>query len=456
MIESIFEFPELVPALLAIASLAVDRSLSVRSATRIGAGAAAVACALTVGGWVLGPPPESHGGHFTIDVLSRVLLPYVTFAFLCILVASPRRDRDPASLARLLLAEALVAALFSTRSPGLIAAFWALSPVPVWAALRTRSRPVAKVFAIYAGTSAALLAAGVALGSGGDDPSAAGVVLVALAILMHKGVMPFHSWVPVLFEKGAMWTALAYMLPQAGAYAVMRLLVPAAGALGRGPLWAIATAALATALYGAVVGVGQREAMRALGFVVMSQFALVLVGLDTVTSVGLLGGLTMWLSSGLALTGLGLALRALEVRRGTLRLDILSGGHDRMPLLAAAFLILGLASVGFPGTLGFVAEDLLVRGAIGTYPHVGIGIVLATALNGITILRAYLALFCGARETSSVAVGLKPRESLVLTALVLLLLFTGIIPGPVVASRREAVRAALQGAKLPPPGPGHH
>ena len=57
-------------------------------------------------------------------------------------------------------------------------------------------------------------------------------------------------------------------------------------------------------------------------------------------------------------------LRALEARYGRLSLDGFHGLYQHSPALAVGFLLTGLASVGFPGTLGFVSTELLVDGAV--------------------------------------------------------------------------------------------
>src|SRR5712672_3041776 len=51
-----------------------------------------------------------------------------------------------------------------------------------------------------------------------------------------------------------------------------------------------------------------------------------------------------------------------------------------MPLLAISFLAMGLACTGFPGTLGFVGQELLVDGAVDAFPVMGFGVVIASAL----------------------------------------------------------------------------
>jgi NADH-quinone oxidoreductase subunit M len=96
--------------------------------------------------------------------------------------------------------------------------------------------------------------------------------------------------------------------------------------------------------------------------------------------------------------------------------------------MAVAFLFMGFASVGLPLTLGFVAEDLLVQGSVEELPALGLALIVATALNGVSVMRAFFTLFSG----SSKHIGecdLTPRESGVLTVVMATLLLTGIFPG---------------------------
>ena len=60
-----------------------------------------------------------------------------------------------------------------------------------------------------------------------------------------------------------------------------------------------------------------------------------------------------------------------------------------MPLLAISFLCMGLACTGFPGTLGFVGQELLVDGAVDAFPVMGFAVVIASALTGLAVLRMY-------------------------------------------------------------------
>jgi NADH-quinone oxidoreductase subunit M len=100
--------------------------------------------------------------------------------------------------------------------------------------------------------------------------------------------------------------------------------------------------------------------------------------------------------------------------------------------------------VGFPGTLGFVATELLVEGAVQANPYVGLGVALATAINGIAVVQAYFKLFTGAHHTSTVSLTVNGRERFAALALAALILGGGIFPQPGVESRHRAANAILR------------
>jgi NADH-quinone oxidoreductase subunit M len=191
------------------------------------------------------------------------------------------------------------------------------------------------------------------------------------------------------------------------------------------------------------MAVVQRDVRRFFAYLFISHAALVLVGLELHSLTSLTGALCLWFSVPISLGGFGLTLRALEARYGRLTLARHCGLYEHSPALAACFLLTGLASVGFPGTLGFVSTDLLVDGAISANVSVGLAVVAAAALNGIAIVRAYFLLFTGARHPATVSLRIGPRERLAVLTLSVLILGGGLFPQPGVASRQLAAEEIL-------------
>jgi NADH-quinone oxidoreductase subunit M len=305
-----------------------------------------------------------------------------------------------------------------------------------------------RVAAAYLGVSTLLFAAGVALlvspGTRDTGFEWVGMWLVVISALIRKGIVPFHAWVPEVFDRGRLGPAILFNAPQLGAYITVVLIVPRASPE---MLRVIAILALGTAVYGAALALVQTSARRACGYLFVSQSALVMAGLDCTSASALAGGLLVWLSAGLAFGGLARCVLVLEARRGRLDLTRYHGGYQRMPLLAVSFLAMGLACTGFPGTLGFVGQELLVDGAVDAFPVMGFAVVIASALTGLAVLRMYFSLFCGRADAPAQAglrLGLRPREAWTFVALVIVLVGLGVVPRPLVDSRLAASEQILR------------
>ena len=165
------------------------------------------------------------------------------------------------------------------------------------------------------------------------------------------------------------------------------------------------------------------------------------------SAAALAGGLLVWLSAGLAFAGLARCVQVLEARRGRLDLTTYHGGYERMPLLAISFLAMGMACTGFPGTLGFVGQELLVDGAVDAFPVMGFAVVVASALTGLAVVRMYFSLFCGRADPLAHAAfrfGLRRREAWTFGALVIVLIGFGIVPRAL-ADSRFAARSSSSG-----------
>jgi NADH-quinone oxidoreductase subunit M len=183
---------------------------------------------------------------------------------------------------------------------------------------------------------------------------------------------------------------------------------------------------------------------RFFAYLFLSHGSLVLVGLELHTAISLTGALCLWFAVILSVGGLGLTLRALEARFGRLSLIQYHGLYEHVPSLAICFLLTGLASVGFPGTLGFISTELVVDGAVTVDPYVGLGVLAAAALNGIAVMRVYFLLFTGKRLAPTVALNIGPRERIAVLTLTALLIGGGLLPQPGVFSRHAAAEAILK------------
>lgn len=377
------------------------------------------------------------------DAFSSALIPLPAALWLLTVAVTPRSRLDRVGLPRTALSTLATTLAFLTESPALLLVLWTASVAMFLAALSPPdARRGQRVAAAYLAVATILLAVGIGLvttAGAGSRGAQLGLWLVIVAALIRKGIFPFHAWIPEVFDRGRLSPAILFAAPQMGSYVVAVLVVPRASPE---TLRMVATLALVTAVYGAALTLFQRDARRACGYLFVSQSALILAGLDCTGVEALGGALVLWISSALAFAGVARCVLVLEARRGRLDLTTHHGGYEQMPVLAASFLVLGMACTGFPGTLGFVGEELLVEGAVGAFPVLGFFVVAAVALTGLAVLRMYFSLFCGARGIS-VQLRLRRREAVVFGAAAAFLVINGLAPGPIVASRLAASHALL-------------
>lgn len=400
-------------------------------------------------GFYLGATGSTHGtlqqacfGRivFAVDELSAPFIPLIAFVHLLTCLATTRNKAQRFSFGLAMLAESLRMGIFCCMDPWLLIGLLVLKCVPGGVDLALRRQSV-RLYGLHMLLFVGLLVGGWWYVEQAENVAAippGAVVCVLAAMLIRCGTFPFHTWVTELFQRGSFGNALLFLTPLTGVYAIVRLVLPIA------PDWVLHSLggiSLFTALYAAALATIQREARRFFAYVFISHSSVVLLGLELATHVSLTGSLALWFGSILSLGGFGLALRAIEARVGRLTLTEYRGYYDQSPLLALIFLFTGLASVGFPGTISFISAELLVDGAVHANLPLGLGVVLAAALNGIAVLRVYLLIFTGARYTTTISLAITPRERFVLLAFAVLILGGGLYPQPGIQTRHQAAVA---------------
>ncbi len=437
----------LVPGL---ASLWVSRLQDATQARSAGLAVAATTVLLALAGWIDYETLFSFEAHdhwdvvksligreeFVIDKLNAPLMPLTALLFFLTMLATPRVKFGRYSFAMSLLSLSSTLAVLSCKETWLLVGLLVINTIPMYLDLVAR-KSVTRVFIFHIGLSLILLILGVVCHelSSSETCRGLGIGMLVASVLIRSGCCPLHCWITDLFERAAFGNALLFITPLVGAYATMRLVLPIA------PDWAlrsIAFLSLATALYASCMAIVQTDSRRFFCFLFLSHSALVLVGLETTTPIGLTGALLVWFSVALSLTGLGLTLRCVEARTGPLALNEYHGMYSQMPHLAGFFLLTGLSAVGFPCTIGFTGTELLVEAAIEISPWVGGVVVASTALNGIAILQAYFRIFTGTSHRSTIPLGSVRSERIAILTFTLLLIGAGIWPQPWVHSRFDA------------------
>lgn len=441
-----------------------------RPASARGVAIAAMAAALALSLYIVvfSTPVLAPTAVFGADEMSSVLLVSSSALALAVLIGAPREGFDARLTADLLLACAATLAVLVSNHVAPFLVGWAVSVVPLLREARRSGKGAlrAAVFLAVLGVAPMVAALGLAAagalargpGASLDFASLAASPFVRhwqsalappaiVAVATRAGIFPFHVWLPVSVQRARLPLALPVVVSPLGSFAAVKVLVVLFPQLVRdlGSFFVVWGAA--SACYGALLALGRDDVRRQLGFLWVSAASCVLAGIGTHRDLALSGALFYDVVASVAITGLLLIAGAVEARIGTSDMRRMGGVVRRAPRLSAAYLLLGLAVVSFPGTAGFVSEHLLVQGLHAVNPAVAIVLLAATAVNGITLVRSYKRVFLGPPSGDGQAISTLdpalPREKWVLAALVVLLLAGWLFPTPLLRLR-ESVSAALR------------
>ena len=232
------------------------------------------------------------------------------------------------------------------------------------------------------------------------------LVFVGFAVL--AGMWPFHTWAPTGHAAAptAASMLLAGVVMKLGAYGCLRvamMLFPRGldpwgfHVLGLGS-WrdVFALLALIGIVYGASVALVQRDFKFVIGYSSVSHMGFVLLGLMTLTQIGLDGAVFQMFSHGV-IAGLLFAVVGRMVYDRTHTRDLNELGPMRLahviPFAAVTFTLAAMASIGLPGFSGFIAEFQVLLGAWRTLPWMaavaGIGILIGIAFTWRALTKAF-------------------------------------------------------------------
>jgi NADH-quinone oxidoreductase subunit M len=366
------------------------------------------------------------------------------------IILLPRRDSEAGTIAGLLVLLGSTLLAYSTGNLFAFLAAWILSIIPFLSATGLRSRKWRPVVGLLSSSVAIALAIGfIVVRTGtfsishlqGESPGGLAVFsLLIVAAVFRKGIIPAQAWVADAAESGSLIPTALLLNGHFGALLVVKLIVPLFPEMDR--LFPVLSyLALATAIFVAIRALAENSPRRLLAFLALSQSACILSGLESRTAEGVTGALVHWIVVTVSTVGLFGVLRLLEVRFGeNLSASRHLGLVEHAPRLAVSFVILGLALVGLPGTLGFCSQDLLISGTLTTHPLTGLLLPIATAMNAVSFFRLFSRLFLGRHRTGfTVMADALPRERWILAGIVLFVVLGGLFPNVTVVEHSSAV-----------------
>ncbi len=256
--------------------------------------------------------------------------------------------------------------------------------------------------------------------------------LVAFAV--KAPLVPFHSWQPDAYTEAPTGglLILAGILPKIATYGLLRFNLGLFPEASRYFSHLVAILALVGIVYGAVVAIMQTDLKRLIAYSSISHVGLIVLGIFAFTQQGVSGSVLYMVNHALSTGALFLLVGMLYERTRTRDLTRMGGIAQVTPKFAAAFLFVGLASMGLPGLNNFVSEFLVILGAFTRNRVWGAVAAAAVLLSAIYILWAYQRAMHGpVREEHATRHDLTRVEYTILVPVLAAILFLGVFPKPV-------------------------
>ena len=353
-------------------------------------------------------------------------------------------------------------AVFAVQDMLLFFLTWELELIPVYLLLaiwggKKRQYAATKFILYTAGSSLFILVAAFAMAFYGDtitfdfrslgakDFSLGFELLVYTGFLIAYGVklpiIPLHTWLPDAHGEATapVHMLLAGILLKMGGYALIRMnvqMLPEAH-VRFAPILIIL--GIINIIYAALTSFAQRNLKRKIAYSSISHMGFVLIGIASLTNLGMSGAILQMISHGLIGASLFFLVGATYDRTHTLMLDEMGGVGQKMRKIFALWTACSLASLALPGMSGFVAELMVFVGFATsdayslTFRIIGVTLAaVGVILTPIYLLSMLREIFYGPENkelvSHEVLVDAEPREIYIVVCLLIPILAIGFYP----------------------------
>jgi len=256
---------------------------------------------------------------------------------------------------------------------------------------------------------------------------------------------PVHTWLPDAHVQAptAGSVILAGVLLKMGGYGFIRFSLPMFPEASAQFAWLIFALSMVAVVYTSLVALVQHDMKKLIAYSSVAHMAIVTIGLFAFNPQGLEGSMIVMLSHGLVSGALFLSVGVIYDRLHTREIDRYGGLSINMPYYALFFMLFTMASVGLPGTSGFVGEFLSLAGIYQVSTWVTAVCTTGIILGAAYMLYLYRRVAFGEQKNADAAAmpDLDWREWAMMAPIAAAVLWMGIYPESFLAPMRQDIAA---------------
>jgi NADH-quinone oxidoreductase subunit M len=260
---------------------------------------------------------------------------------------------------------------------------------------------------------------------------------------------PVHTWLPDAHVEaptaGSM--ILAGVLLKMGGYGFLRFSLPMFPLASEFFAPLIFTLSIIAVIYTSLVALAQSDMKKMIAYSSVAHMGFVTIGIFTMTEQGIAGAMFQMISHGLVSAALFFCVGVVYDRLHTREISAYGGVATVMPRYAVFFMFMMLASVGLPGTSGFVGEMLVLVGAWHASSWVAFFTATGLVLGATYMLWLYRRVMFGAIANDQVKAmePMQMREFSIFLPLTFLVLLFGVYPMALLDVMAVSIQFVLDG-----------
>ena len=254
---------------------------------------------------------------------------------------------------------------------------------------------------------------------------------------------PFHTWLPDAHVEAptAGSVILAGVLLKVGGYGFIRFSIPMLPYASEYYSLLVYVLSVIAIIYASLVALMQSDMKKLIAYASVAHMGFVTIGLFTFKQEGIDGAMTQMLSHGIVSAALFICVGVLYDRKHSRLISDYGGLVERMPKYALVFMIFLLASIGLPGTSGFIGEFLILISAYQVNAFLALSAGLGIILGACYMLWLYKRVIFGSLNKNKAGdiLDIDLIEMLVFLPLIILVFWIGIYPESFISEFREPI-----------------
>lgn len=266
-----------------------------------------------------------------------------------------------------------------------------------------------------------------------------------LAFAIKVPVFPFHTWQANVYQKAPLigTMLLAGLMSKMGLYSIMRWQLPITPYASHELRLIVLILCITGVIYGSLIALKQDNLKRFFAYASLSHVGFIAAGIYSLTYDGMQGAIALMIAHAFVVVGLFFSSDVIYRRWQTPYISQMGGIKNNARYFGLCFFIILLAGISVPLSYNFIGEFAIMFGLYQLSIWYVVAIGTSMFLGAFMMLRMYQYVMLGENKTNKAFADLSKNECLIFVLLIIIILYFGIYPKPIVETVGNSLKEIL-------------